>query len=65
MGNFENFKEELPCKEKFYSSLTDRKNSYKEYEHIRNAWSKFEMITIKDYNILLLASVFEQFRIIA
>ena len=30
MGNFEKFKEELPCKEKFYSSLTDRKISDKE-----------------------------------
>ena len=36
MSNFEKFKEELPSKEKFYSSLTDRKISDKEYEHILN-----------------------------
>ena len=29
MSNFEKFKEELPSKEKFYSSLTDRKISAK------------------------------------
>ena len=63
MSSFENFKEELPCKEKFYSLLTDRKKQLQRI--IRNAWSKFEMITINHYNILLSASVFEQFRIIA
>ena len=26
MSDFEKFKEELPCKEKFYSSLTGKKN---------------------------------------
>ena len=36
-------KEELLSKEKFYSSLTDRKISDKEYDHVLN---KFEMKTI-------------------
>ena len=31
MSDFEKFKEELPSKEKFYSPLTDRKISDKEY----------------------------------
>ena len=31
MSDFENFKEELTSKEKFYSLLTDRKISDKEY----------------------------------
>ena len=32
MTDFEKFKEELPSREKFYSSLIDRKISDKEYE---------------------------------
>ena len=36
MRDFEKFKEELPSKEKFYSSLTDRKISDKEYENVLN-----------------------------
>ena len=32
MSDFEKFKEELPSKEKFHSSLTDRKITSKEYE---------------------------------
>ena len=31
MSDFEEFTEELPSKERFYSSLTDRKISDKEY----------------------------------
>ena len=67
MSDFEKFKEELPSKEKFYSSLTNRKISNKEHEHVLNVWKKFEMKTIKDYDdlylkcdVLLLADVFEK-----
>ena len=42
MSDFEKFKEELPSKEKI-CSLTDRKISDKEYEHVPNIWNKFEM----------------------
>ena len=66
MTDFEKFKEELPNKEKFYSSLTDRKITDKEYEHVLNVWKKNEMKTMKDYHDLylkcdglLLADVFE------
>ena len=52
MGNFEKFKEELPSKEKFYSSLTNKKISDKEYDNQLNVWKKFEIKTIKDYHIL-------------
>ena len=69
MSDFEKFKEELPSKEKFYSSLADRKISDKEYEHVLNVWKKSEMKTMKDYHdlylkcdVLLLADVFEKFR---
>ena len=40
MGDFEKFKEELPSKEKFYSSLTNRKIIEKEFEHVLNVWNK-------------------------
>ena len=66
---FEKFKEELTYKEKFYSSLTDRKITEKEYEHVLNAWNKFEIETLKNYHdlhlkyeALLLADVFGSFR---
>ena len=42
MIDFEKFKEELSRIEKFYSSLTGRKISDKEYEHVRNVWNKYE-----------------------
>ena len=49
ISDFEKFNEKLPSKEKFYSSLTDRKISDKEYEHVINAWRQFEMKMMKDY----------------
>ena len=36
MNHFEKFKEELCSKEKFYSSLTNRKITDKEYEYVLN-----------------------------
>ena len=68
MNDFEKIKEQLPNKEKFYSSLTGKKISDKEYEHVLKVWNKFEMKIMKDYpnlylkcDILLLADVFEKF----
>ena len=40
---FEKFKEELPSKENFYSSLTDRKISDKKYEPVLNVWKNYEL----------------------
>ena len=67
MSDFEKFKEQLPSKEKFYSSLTGKKNSDKEYEQVLKVWNKFGMTAMKDYydlylkcDILLLADVFEK-----
>ena len=40
MSNFEKFQEELPSKETFYTSLTDRKTTDKEYENFLNVWEK-------------------------
>ena len=39
MSDFEKFKEELTIKEKFYSSLTVRKISVEEYEHVLKVWN--------------------------
>ena len=52
MSDFEKFKEELSSKEKFYSSLPDRKINDKECGHVLNVWNKFEMKTMKDYDYL-------------
>ena len=69
MSEFENFEEELSNQEKFYSSLTDKKSSDKEYDHVLKVWNKFEMKTMKDYHdfyleydVLLLADFFEKFK---
>ena len=69
MTESEKFKEELPSKEKIYSSLNDRKITDKEYEHVIKAWRKIEMKTMTDYHdlylrcdVLLLAGVIEKFR---
>ena len=69
MNDFEKFKEQLTSKEKFYSLLTGKKISDKEYERVLKALNKFEMKTMKNYHnlylkcdVLLLADVFEHFR---
>ena len=65
MTDFENFKEQLRSKEKFYSLLTVKKINEEEYDHVLKVWNKFEMKTTKGYlkcDILLLADVFEKFR---
>ena len=41
MSDFENFKERLLNKEKFYSLLADKKVSDKEYEHVLKVWDMF------------------------
>ena len=72
MTDFKKFKEQLPSKEKFYSSLTGKKISNKEYDYVLKVWKRFEMKTMKDYHdlylkrdVLLLAHDFENYKIIA
>ena len=50
MTDFKKFKEQLSSKEKFYSSLTGKKISNKEYDHVVKVWNKFEMKMMKDYH---------------
>ena len=64
LTDFEKFKKELPGKEKFYSSLTDRKIMRNIYVSKRT-----EMKTMKCYrnlylksDVLVLGDVFEKFR---
>ena len=54
ISDFEKFIEELPGKEKFYSSLGGKKTSDKEYDHVFKVWSVFEMKTMKGYRNLYL-----------
>ena len=69
MSDFKKFKEQLPKKRKFYSSLTNTKNNDKEHEDVLKVSNKSEMKTMEDYHdlylqcdVLLLAHVFEKFR---
>ena len=58
-----------PPREAFYSKLSGRGISEKNYKHVWNVWNTFKMKTFKDYHelynetdVLLLADVFENFR---
>ena len=59
----------LPPREVFYSKLSGKGISEKNYKHACNVWNTFKMKTFKDYHklynetdVLLLADVFENFR---
>ena len=59
----------LPPQEVFYSKLSEKGITEKNYKHACNVWNTFKMKTFKDYHklynetdVLLLADVFENFR---
>ena len=59
----------LPPQEVFYSKLSGKGITEKNYKHAWNVWNTFKMKTFKDYHklynetdVLLLADVFENFR---
>ena len=59
----------LPPREAFYSKLSGRGITEKDYKHAWNVWNNFKMKTFKEYHelynithVLLLADVFENFR---
>ena len=60
--------DKLLSKEKVHSSLTGKKSSDKDYEHVLKVCDKFEMRTMKEYHnlylkcdVLLLTDVSETF----
>ena len=70
MDSEEKFKDKkLPPRKVFYSKLSGKGISEKDYKHAWNVWNTFKMETLKDYHdlynetdVLLLADVFENFR---
>ena len=69
MSDSEKFQEELCSKEKFYSSLTEKKISDKENKHVLKVRDKCEMKAMKFYenlcskcDVLLLSDLFEKLR---
>ena len=50
MSDFEKFKKELSEKERFHSSLTSKKITDVEFEHVLNVWNKIDTKTMKDYH---------------
>ena len=59
----------IPPREAFYSKLSGRGITEKDYKHVGNVWNSFKMKTFKEYHelynitdVLLLADVFENFR---
>ena len=70
MDTEEKFKDiKLPPRKVFYSKLSGRGITEKDYKHAWNVWNTFKMKTFKDYHelynetdVLLLADVFENFR---
>ena len=48
MCSFDKFIEQLPSREKFYSSLVGKKVCDKEYEHDLKVWNKFKIKTMND-----------------
>ena len=70
MNTEEKFKDtKIPPREAFYSKLSGRGITEKDYKHVWNVWNSFKMKTFKEYHelynitdVLLLADVFENFR---
>ena len=70
MDSEEKFKDtKLPPQKAFYSKLSGRGITEKDYKHACNVWNTFNMKTFKEYHelynetdVLLLADVFENFR---
>ena len=70
MDSIEKFNDtKPPQQEAFYSKLSGKGISEKNYKHVWNVWNTFKMKTFKEYHelynvtdVLLLADVFENFR---
>jgi len=73
LDDFDKFKEKhLPKKDYFFNALTDSSISDDNYDHCKNVWKKFNCKSFGDYHdiyllsdCLILADIFENFRIMA
>ena len=62
----------LSPKDAFYSKLTGESITDEDYQHAQTVWKEFNIETMKDYHnlynlsdVLLVADIFEHFRIFA
>uniref|UniRef100_A0A1B6I4V7 DNA-directed DNA polymerase n=1 Tax=Homalodisca liturata TaxID=320908 RepID=A0A1B6I4V7_9HEMI len=62
---------QLPAKECFFNKMSEEHISNEEFDHAKKVWSRFNCQTLGDYSdfylktdVLLLADIFENFRII-
>ena len=69
MSSFEKFNKTLPSKNEFYSPLSGKGISVKEYQHVLNFWNKTEIETMKychdlelKRDICLFANLFKNFK---
>ena len=69
MSSFEKFNKKLPSKNEFYSPLSGKGISVKEYQHVLNFWNKTEIETMKychdlelKRDICLFADLFKNFK---
>ena len=70
MDSFDKLNEKLPTKEDFFSILNNEHITNEDYQHAQTVWETFKLKTMGEYHdlylksdILLLADVFENFRI--
>ena len=71
MDSYERFDEtEFPSRDKFFSTLSNEQLSNNRYDHAKKVWTDLECNTLGDYHdlylatdVLLLADVFENFRL--
>ncbi|XP_053207020.1 uncharacterized protein LOC128391197 [Panonychus citri] len=70
LDSFDRFTEtSLPSRDQFYSSLMESSICDEIYNHVRDVWSHFDCVTLKDLHdiylktdVVLLTAVFENFR---
>ena len=69
MDSFEKFHEGLPKKEEFYSKLTRKHITKRDYDHVKELWREFKMESLNDLHnlymetdVMLLTDIFEKFR---
>ena len=69
LTSLDKFNDDLPDKSQFYSSLSESEITQEMYDHVKSVWSSYNCSKLSDLHdiylkvdVLLLASVFENFR---